>query len=85
MARLVHNDYLEQACDSGLFGFVLYGLLMIVSLVLIYRRLNPRELLEFGVWLGIAALAGQSLVEFGLYVPALAWPSFLLLGWVTAI
>jgi O-antigen ligase len=82
MARLVHNDYLEQACDSGLFGFVLYGLLMIGSLVLIYRRLNPRELLEFGVWLGIAALAGQSLVEFGLYVPALAWPSFLLLGWL---
>lgn len=40
------------------------------------------HLLTFSVWLGLTGMALQSFVEFGLYIPALAWPFFLLLGWL---
>jgi len=36
----------------------------------------------FGVWVGVLGWALQGLVEFGLYIPALAWPAFALLGWL---
>jgi hypothetical protein len=29
--------------------------------------------------------SGQGLVEFGLYVPALAWPAFTLFGWLWGV
>jgi uncharacterized RDD family membrane protein YckC len=38
--------------------------------------------MAFAVWTGVFGLALQSFVEFGLYIPALAWPFFLLLGWL---
>jgi O-antigen ligase len=34
MSRLVHNDYLEQACDSGLPGFMAYASFVLGTLVL---------------------------------------------------
>jgi hypothetical protein len=37
--------------------------------------------IRFSVWLGVAAFAIQSFVEFGLYIPALAYPFFTFLGW----
>jgi O-antigen ligase len=105
MTRLVHNDYLEQASDSGLPGFVLLTGFLVGSLVLLRphasqsrasgsldgggcptsdsRLAEPDSGVRFAVWLGLAGWAAQSLVEFGLYVPALAWPAFLLLGWLT--
>ena len=36
----------------------------------------------FAVWLGVLGWSLQSLVEFGLYIPALAWPAFTFLGWL---
>jgi len=27
----------------------------------------------------------QGVVEFGLYIPALAWPAFLFLGWLLGV
>lgn len=121
MARLAHNDYLEQASDSGLLGALLYlslwggGLWVCCPLKAPPRRAptprpttrepvggstdtpaahgaaNPRPggqacspsdqgWMVLGLWLGLLGLALQSLVEFGLYVPAVAWPAFLLLG-----
>lgn len=38
MSRLVHNDYLEQASDSGLIGFVAYGVFVIGGLVSSFPR-----------------------------------------------
>lgn len=83
MARLVHNDYLEQACDSGIGGFVLYGVMVAGSLLLLYHRaFDKSDWLRLGIWLGLAGWALQGIVEFGLYVPAMAWPAFLFLGWL---
>jgi len=79
MARLVHNDYLEQASDSGFPGFILYLAMMGTFLVLLYRKTT--ETLPFLVFLGILGFSAQSMVEFGLYIPALSWTAFLLMGW----
>ncbi len=78
MTRLVHNDYLQQATDSGLIGGLLFLSLVGGVLVVGYHRdLSPTG---FGVWLGVVGLAAQSWVEFGLYIPALAWPWFIAMG-----
>lgn len=96
MARLAHNDYLEQASDSGLTGFLAYA--AFVGGCLYYgirgvvgrwssaapgisgRDSGPSSNLGFAVCLGTLGWAIQGLFEFGLYVPALAWPAFCFLG-----
>jgi O-antigen ligase len=85
MARLCHNDYLEQASDSGVFGFVTYTGMVIVTIMLLYRYSTqnaPFNWLNFAVFIGIIGLCLHSLVEFHLYVPALSWPMFFLFGWL---
>lgn len=85
MARLAHNDYLQQASDSGVPGFLAYTGWIWISLWSLYRERPVRTSLFWGsVWLGILGFAIQSLVEFGLYIPALAWTQFLFLGWMQA-
>src|ERR1051326_7544663 len=82
-AKLAHNDYLQQACDSGLVGFLSYIGFVAGSIAGLYRRMRKApDLLRFSVWLGLAGFAVQEIVEFSLYIPALAWPFFLLLGWL---
>jgi hypothetical protein len=83
--RLCHNDYLEQAADSGVVGFLSYILMIFALLRELYRysiRKNPLNWLEFAVWLGILGICLHSLVEYHLYVPALAWPTYFLFGWL---
>ena len=113
MSRLVHNDYLEQASDSGLPGFILYTAFILGALVLSVRELalgkaeptansgpvetrsksnargtaNPVDLsgsaevaIAFALWLGVLGWALQSVLEFSLYIPALAWIAFAFLG-----
>jgi hypothetical protein len=85
MARLCHNDYLEQATDSGVFGFISYTGMVLAFLLLLYRySVQDAHLnwLNFAVWLGVFGLCLHSSVEFHLYVPALAWPMFFLCGWL---
>jgi len=83
MARLAHNDYLEQASDSGIVGGCLYFALIWGSLAFLYRnRTENLSELTFAIWLGLAGLAMHAAVEFPLYVPALSWPMFLFLGWL---
>lgn len=85
MARLAHNDYLEQASDSGLPGFAAYVVIWPVGLWVLYRGSRPANGgMTFAVWLGLAGWAAQSVVEFNLYMPALSWTAFLLLGWLWA-
>ena len=81
MTRLVHNDYLQQATDSGWPGAILFAGLAVGALVCGYRRDLP--VISFGIWLGVLGISGQSLVEFGLYIPGLAWPWFLGLGYLS--
>ena len=83
MAQLVHNDYLEQASDSGLTGFAGYGGFWLASIVLLYRRAaRDRSYWFLAVWIGLLGWCVQSFSEFGLYIPALAWPAFTLVGWL---
>jgi O-antigen ligase len=85
-AALCHNDYLEQACDSGIFGFFTFLAIFVVSFKLLYRYLTGENRgifeMRFGVWLGIIGLFLHATMEFHLYYPALAWPEFFLLGWL---
>ena len=46
------------------------------------RSAGPEHWLRFAVWLGALGWSLQSLYEFGLYIPALAWPAFTFLGWL---
>ena len=82
--RLTHNDYLQQASDSGWPGFALYTAFIVVSaLVLTRRRMD--EPLQIAARLGLLAWALQGCIEFGLYIPALVWPAWLMLGWLLAL
>jgi O-antigen ligase len=85
MAKLTHNDYLEQASDSGLIGFVSYFGFILSHILYLYRKLTIKsDLLQFACFLGVLGWALQGLTEFGLYIPALAWPAFMLLGRLAA-
>jgi len=85
MARLCHNDYLEQATDSGIPGFVSYTGMILTLICILYRYSLKKPALDwlyFAIWLGIFGLCLHSLVDFHLYVAALAWPMFFLCGWL---
>jgi len=81
MARMAHNDYLQQFSDSGIVGGVCYGAWIGLALVTVARRVwRGGGYLQFGLFLGLLGWFAQGLVEFSLYVPALAWTAFTLLG-----
>ena len=96
MARLTHNDYLEQFSDSGMVGGIAYSAWIALMLATIGRKAWPRSKIasleatgeneraewrfDFMVFLGLLGWFCQGLSEFELYVPALAWSAFLLAG-----
>ena len=81
MARLVHNDFLEQASDSGIVGFLSYSAFVFGTVVFLYRRRKTDQTkLFFPIWLGLFGWALQGFVEFSLYIPALAWSALTVLG-----
>ncbi len=84
MTRLAHNDYLQQASDSGFIGLVAFGGFIWASLMALWRRTWGHWPL-FVVWLGLLGWALQAFVEFTLYVPALAGTAFFLFGWLWAV
>jgi O-antigen ligase len=84
-SRLVHNDYLEQASDSGIPGLLLYAAFIFGAMTFSARRTDFRTNdVVFALWLGVLGWSLQSLVEFSLYIPSLAWPALTLLGWLVA-
>jgi len=81
MARLAHNDYLEQFSDSGIAGGVFYAAWVITALAVAARRVwSFGSPMAFAVFIGLFGWFIQGLGEFGLYIPALAWTAFTLLG-----
>ena len=81
MARLAHNDYLEQFSDSGIPGGLAYGAWICLALAVLGKRLwRSNDQFSFAIFLGLLGWFVQGLGEFGLFVPALAWPAFVLLG-----
>ena len=86
MARLVHNDYLEQFSDSGIPGGLLY-LTWIGTLIVAVGRhaMNLGKPIFQAMALGVLAWLAQGFVEFGLYIPALSWTAFTLAGILAAV
>jgi len=85
MARLCHNDYLEQASDSGIFSLLIFTGMIFTALISLYRysvKKAPLDWFKFAVWLGVLGVCLHSFVDFNLYIPALAWPVFFLFGWL---
>ena len=81
MARLTHNDYLEQFSDSGLVGGLSYAAWIILALTFSGRRIWQRgDYLAVALFAGTLAWFVQGLGEFSLYIPGLAWLAFTLLG-----
>ena len=118
MARLAHNDYLEQFSDSGIPGGIFYTAWIALALGSIGRkiwksenatpqkergvgvqasacrgnRLKPElqqpaagpPALRFAIFAGVLGWFTQGIGEFSLYIPALAWTAFTLLGCLLA-
>jgi hypothetical protein len=81
MARLTHNDYLEQFSDSGIVGGLAYSAWIFLALSIIGKNLwSERDLFSFALFAGVLAWFAQGFGEFSLYIPALAWTAFTLLG-----
>ncbi len=81
MARLTHNDYLEQFSDSGIVGGLCYAAWVGLLLWTLLRRIwRTGEVVFFAAVLGLLGWFLQGASEFGLYVPALAWTAFALGG-----
>jgi hypothetical protein len=86
MARLVHNDYLEQFSDSGFIGGIVYlawiGLLLWTLSRAIWKT---ADWVNFAIFTGLLAWLLQGVLEFGLFIPALAWTAFALAGCLLAV
>jgi putative inorganic carbon (hco3(-)) transporter len=80
MAKLAHNDFLEQASDSGVIGGLSFATFVFGSLYLLYRQRPLKNWSYLLIWMGLLGWAMQSFIEFGLYIPAIAWPTFLFFG-----
>jgi len=86
--RLVHNNYLQMWCDSGILGFISFAVWFLGALLITMRKLrrSPKNIplkLVF-LWSACTAFAVHSLVDLDLYVISNSWPIFLLLGIVSA-
>lgn len=81
---LAHNNFLQQWTDSGVVGFASFTALWVGALWYGARRLRtgPFDPLAWTTWIGLAAWTGHNLVDFDLYVAAVAWPAFLMAGWM---
>ena len=80
------NAETKQRSDAGVVGLVTFGAVVAGRLVLTLRRSGNAngEAMRFAVWLGLLGWWLQGFMEFGLYMPALAWPGFALTGWLLA-
>jgi hypothetical protein len=81
MARLTHNDYLQQFSDSGILGGIFYTLWILIALAMIGQQVwFSKKPMTFAIFLGLTAWFIQGIGEFELYIPALAWTAFTLMG-----
>jgi hypothetical protein len=81
MARLTHNDYLEQFSDSGIVGGLVYAAWILLALATAGKKLwRAASTASFAIFAGLIGWFVQGFGEFSLYVPALAWTAFTLLG-----
>ena len=84
-----HNDFVEIACDYGLLGLGVLGLLVALTLLTVIRVMARRQSsipwgMAFGVTMSIVALLIHSTVDFNLQIPsnALTIVIILAMGWI---
>ena len=80
-----HNDYLEIGAETGIIGFGLLGLVVVLTLIVAvlvqHRRHDPlMRGLSFAALMGITAILIHSTVDFNLQIPANAVTFMLLLA-----
>lgn len=81
MTRLTHNDYLEQFSDSGVPGGMAYTAWLFLALLTVGKKLwSSSDAVCVAMLAGVFGWFVQGLGEFSLYIPALAWTAFTLLG-----
>jgi O-antigen ligase len=81
MARLAHNDWLEQYSDSGLPGGLLYATWIILALAAAVKNFRrDGDAFSLAILAGLLGWFAQGFGEFGLFIPATAWIAFTLLG-----
>jgi len=81
MARLAHNDYLEQFCDSGIPSGIFYASWIFFALATVgWKIWKNVDSISFAIFAGLLGWLVQGFAEFSLYIPALAWTAFTLLG-----
>lgn len=85
-----HNDYVEFACETGIVGICLLGLLVLTSFLAALRaqyiRSDPLlRGISFGSMMAIIALMIHSTVDFNLQIPANALTFMLVLAfaWIS--
>lgn len=86
-----HNDYVEIACDYGLPGLAILGLVVALTLGTVLRVMARRKSslpwgVAFGVAMAIVALLLHSTVDFNMQIPAnaLTFVVILAMGWVAS-
>ena len=80
-----HNDYLEFACETGVVGISLLGLLVLMSFIAALRAQHLRRDpllrgISFGSMMAITAMMIHSTVDFNLQIPANALTFMLMLA-----
>jgi len=80
MARLCHNDYLEQFTDSGIPAGLAWLIFILAYSKKIITNLKNYSAINYCIALGLLAFILQAFTEFSLYIPAIALPFFTLLG-----
>ena len=81
MARLAHNDYLEQFSDSGIVGGLAYAAWIFLALAAVVKKFwRSTDAFTVAILAGLLGWFAQGFGEFGLFIPALAWTAFTLLG-----
>jgi len=85
-----HNDYVQFACETGIVGFSLLGLLVLMSFIAALRAQYIRgdpllRGISFGSMMGIIALMIHSAADFNLQIPANALTFMLVLAfaWIS--
>src|SRR5262249_17938183 len=81
MARLTHNDYLEQFSDSGVPGGIFYLAWIVSTLSTVGKAVwKIKNHVSFALFVGLLGWFSQGIGEFSLYIPAMAWTAFTILG-----
>ena len=90
MARLAHNDYLQQASDAGSIAFISYSVIICLAIFTGFKNFPKLKrskskywMLYFCIWIGFLGWALQSLLEWTLYIPAISCVAFFFSGLLT--